>query len=309
MTIRRNPIVVRAALALLLALISFARPLGAQEVDWAAFTEVYERASASYSAGNLERAEREYLEAAEMNPTAPETFFMLGIISMQQERRHEAARRFRQSLETNRRYPPARNQRPSRLRNDRDSFAGLTTLAGGMLQDADASTADSLLAYALTLVPHSRDALHYRALALNATQQWAELTAVTERLLEVDPLNEAAMTMLYNSYAGQAASGMDEMALRAREMSDRIRTMPLKMVELTSEEENEGQVIVSGRVVGGTMQPGRRVHITVTLSDAAGRRAGIGTATVVAPAEGQSVAFRLSIRVNQPPYALSYTVR
>lgn len=309
MTIRRNPIVRRAVLALLLALISFARPVDAQEVDWAAYSAASDRAAAAYAAGDLEGAEEGYLEAARINPTASESFFNLGLIAMRSERRHEAARRFREAMDTHRRFPPAGNQRAARLSTDRDAFAAINTLAGAMLQDSDASTADSLLAYVLELVPHSRDALYYRALALNSMQQWAEVTAVANRLLEVDPLNEAAMTMLYNSYAGQAQSGMDEMAMAAREVRDRIENMPLKMTELAFQSEDERQVVLAGRVTGGTMERGRRVRLTFTLTDAAGRRVGTGTTTVVAPAAGQSVAFQVPVRVSQPPYAVSYTFR
>lgn len=304
----RTPIVRRSALALLLALISFARPLGAQEVDWEAFAQVYERASAAFTAGDLDEAERGYLEAAEINPTAPESFFNLGLIEMRRERRHAAARRFRQALETHREYPPARNQRAVRITNDRDAFSGLVLIAGGMLQNSDASTADSLLAYALTLVPHSRDALHYRAYALNAMMEWAELTDVATRLLEVDPLSEAGMTMLYNSYAGQAVNGMDRMATAAREASARMEQMPLIVSDLVVQPE-ERQMTITGRVTGGTMEPGRRVRLTFTLTDAEGERVGGGTATVVAPARGQSVAFQLPVRTSRPAYAFRYEWR
>jgi tetratricopeptide (TPR) repeat protein len=143
------------------------------------------------------------------------------------------------------------------------------------------------LASTLRVFPNPRNQTFNYLWAVYGDKQWGEVLKAGERLLEMDPLNAEALTML------QEAAERTGDSRRASELARRLEAMPVRLERLLLVQEGE-HVTLRGAVVGVSGTPDEPVRLEVTISHGT---SGIGTQVVEirTPARGQEVALHVKM--------------
>lgn len=128
-----------------------------------------------------------------------------------------------------------------------------------------------------------REAWTNYSFALYRQERWNDVIPVTQRLLELDPLNENAMLVLAEAYR-QLNRGNEGVQIR-----ERIRDAAIYVEELGIRYEGE-TAIASGQVVGNAARAGTPIRLEVTFTGPGGDL-GTQTVTVTAPAKGEKAPF------------------
>ncbi len=128
-----------------------------------------------------------------------------------------------------------------------------------------------------------REAWTNLSFALYKQQRWNDVIPATQRLLELDPLNENAMLVLAEAY--RALNRPNE-GLQIRE---RIRDVPVYVQGLAMNYEND-VATAAGEVVGNTARAGTPIRMEITFTGLGGDL-GTQTVTVSAPAKGERAPF------------------
>lgn len=128
-----------------------------------------------------------------------------------------------------------------------------------------------------------REAWTNYSFALYRQERWNDVVPVTQRLLELDPLNENAMLVLAEAYR-QLDRGNEGVQIR-----ERIRDVPVYVENLAIRYEGD-TAIATGQVVGNAAGAGTPVRLEVTFTGPSGDL-GTQTVTVAAPAKGERAAF------------------
>lgn len=134
--------------------------------------------------------------------------------------------------------------------------------------------------------PHSRDAWYNYVNALFAAEEWEELAAAGDRLLEVDPLGENAGLIVARAHL---ESG-DEAA--ARNLVGRVDGLPVHLEQLSLQRSGTSSV-VRGRVVGNAAEPGSDVRLRFVFYGPESRL-GSRSVTVSAPSPDEESGFEVS---------------
>lgn len=128
-----------------------------------------------------------------------------------------------------------------------------------------------------------REAWTNLSFALYKQQRWTDVVPATQRLLELDPLNENAMLVLAEAYR---AMNRPNEGLQIRE---RIRDTPVYVQGLALRYEGDAASAV-GEVVGNMARAGTPVRMEITFTGPGGDL-GSQTVTVSAPAKGERAPF------------------
>lgn len=128
-----------------------------------------------------------------------------------------------------------------------------------------------------------REAWTNLSFALYRLERWNDVVPATQRLLELDPLNENAMLVLAEAYR-QLERGNEGVQIR-----ERIRDVPVYVTVQGLRTEGEVSV-ASGEVTGNAARAGTPIRMEITFTGPGGDL-GTETVSVVAPAKGEKVPF------------------
>ena len=146
--------------------------------------------------------------------------------------------------------------------------------------------------------PNSRDAWYNYANSLYASDQFAALIPVAEKLLSLDPLNEDAALILARAYK---EGKQQPKALATLEKNE---ALPVKVKD-PSMRLGAGKTTISGNVIGNKAAPGTPITLRFTFySD--GATLGSQQVTVNAPAKDAAAPFELTFENATAPVAYSY---
>lgn len=133
-----------------------------------------------------------------------------------------------------------------------------------------------------------REAWTNYSFALYRQERWSDVVPVTQRLLELDPLNENAMLVLAEAYR-QLNRGNEGVQIR-----ERIRDLPV-YVESPALRYDGDVAVASGQVVGNAGRAGTPVRLEITFTGSKGDL-GTQTVTVATPAKEQKVPFEARLQ-------------
>jgi len=142
--------------------------------------------------------------------------------------------------------------------------------------------------------PRSRDAWYNYVNALFAAEEWARITSVGDRLLDVDPLGENAGLIVARAHleAGDEAA--------ARRLVERVDAAPVYLEGL--ELQRSGAVsVVRGRVAGNGAEPGSVVRLRFVFYGPEGRL-GRRTVSLEVPSPDAMSRFEVSVEGRAEAY-------
>jgi tetratricopeptide (TPR) repeat protein len=183
--------------------------------------------------------------------------------------------------------------------------------AGQQINDKHFAEADALLRDLLRVDPNNRNMLYYRSLALYSQQRWSDLLPVTEKELQVDPLNGNEWLIAFSAHKGMAdaARAQNNTAAEQQHRMAAIHLQNPDSLQVTVDQVglsiSGSTVTVRGVVTGAAARPGTAVKLEFTLTSPAGD-VGTGTVTVAAPARGQTANFEVPIQTTGSPTSFRY---
>lgn len=184
---------------------------------------------------------------------------------------------------------------------------------GGQLfnQDRSAQAVDVLSAVRAA-DPQNHDAVYWTALALYKLQRWSDLAPVTQRVVELGPLNYNAFMLLHDAHKSMAdaAKAQNNTAQETQRRQAAVQAstagsaLPVQMesVQLST---NGTTTTVRGTVSGGAAAAGTAVRVEFILSTPGGD-VGTGTVNIAAPAQGATATFELPVQVTAGPTGYRY---
>lgn len=184
---------------------------------------------------------------------------------------------------------------------------------GGQLFNQDRSAqAVEVLSAVRTADPQNHDAVYWTALSLYKLQRWNDLAPVTQRVVELGPLNYNAFMLLHDAHKSLAdalkaqnnTAQEQQRRQAALQASTAGNALPVQM-ESVQHSTNGSTTTVRGTVSGGAAAAGTAVRVEFTLSTPSGD-VGSGTVNIAAPAQGATATFELPIQVTAHPTGYRY---
>ena len=246
----------------------------------------------------------------------PDAYYNLGVVYSQRGDLTQATAAYREALTVLDRMTPDTSaaEMTSRAETRQNSLAGLLSVGARQFQAEQYGPAIEVFRQLTTIDQHNRDAWYNYALALYKQERWADLTPIAQRVVQIDPLNENARIILFNSYKGQAeASGQNTAGQRALQnqalkVLEEVEALPVHVDEIRFETPDGGQPMLTGKVIGNKANAGTQVALAFTFYGPAGQ-VGTQSTTVAAPAKGQSASFQVPLPAGQTVTSFSYTFR
>lgn len=160
------------------------------------------------------------------------------------------------------------------------------TIAVGLYQSDQFAQSARAFKLAEDILPNHREIVFNRAQALYLSENWAELLAATERLLEIDAFNPMvyrfrAFGLLQTGESG-AATAVDQ---QGQDLPFSLENLSLQFAE--------NQYAVVGQMVNRTLQPGASVQFRFTYYTLTGEEAGSRDITIQAGPQGEAQIFQV----------------
>jgi tetratricopeptide (TPR) repeat protein len=188
------------------------------------------------------------------------------------------------------------------LRDSALTATNLYSIGVGLYEVADYRDAAKALAGAADKGPEDRDALEGWARSLVMDSAYAQVPAVAERWIALDPNNESAYVLEAQALKQQ---GDDR---RAEELTTRVRALEVTVAGLDLERGREGGATVTGTMTNMKLDAGARVSITFTFYDALGDALGTRSRTLTMGDQGQQQDFSVDFDSDVEVGGYGYTV-
>ncbi len=248
----------------------------------------------------------------------PDAFYNLGVVYSQRGDLTQATAAYRQTLTVldQMAADTSATEMATRAETRQNALAGLLSVGARQFQAEQYGPAIEVFRQLTTIDQNNRDAWYNYALALYKQERWADLTPIAQRVVQIDPLNENARIILFNSYKGQAeAAEQARNTARQREIQNQalrvleeVEALPVHVDEIRFETPEGGQATLTGKVIGNKANAGTQVTLNFTFYGPAGQ-VGTQSTTVAAPAKGQSANFTVPLPAGQTVTSFSYTHR
>lgn len=283
-----------------------------------AWATAFQAGLEAYQANDTATAVASWQRANQLYTGRPDAFYNLGVLYSQRGDLAQADRMYREAIAIVDRMPADTSaaEMTARAETRQNSLAGLLSLGARQFQAEQYAPAIEIFRYLTGLDQNNRDAWYNYALALYKQERWDDLVPIAQRVTQIDPLNENARIILFNAYKGQAeAAGAARNTARQREVQNQalrvleeVEALPVFVDEIRFESPEGGQPVLTGKVVGNKASAGQQVTLNFTFY---GPRGQVGTqsATVAAPAKGQSANFQVPLPAGQVVTSFSYTQR
>jgi len=185
--------------------------------------------------------------------------------------------------------------------------------AGQQINEQKYAEADAMLRDLQRVDASNRNVLYYRSLVLYKMERWADLLPITEKVTQIDPLNENEWLIAFAAHKGLADAAKAQNNTQA-EQQHRMAAIHLQnpdSLQVTVDQVglaiNGSSVTVRGVVKGAAARPGTAIKLEFTLTAPTGD-VGTGTVTVAAPARGQTANFELPVAVTASPTTFRYRI-
>lgn len=276
------------------------------------FAQAFARGAHAYNAGDMQGAERAFLDALGTGHPDPGAYYNLGVIYGSQGRLDEATRSYEQALRV------AQSPEAARLGvAHRDAWTntliGLLSIGTQYFEAGDFLSALHLFRRITVAEPLHRDAAYNEALTLRQLGRWHELAPVARRLVGLDPLNHQARMFVYEAEsqiavaAGAQGNRAAEAVYRGRAQATLATAAQLPVFLDRVQFSFQGGVTrISGQLGGGTRPAGRPVPLELTLYGPWSTRMGGATVTLAAPAPGTATPFLAQAATPALPTSLTY---
>lgn len=246
----------------------------------------------------------------------PDAYYNLGVVYSQRGNLDQAVQAYREAIAVVDRMPAdtAAEEMASRDETRQNSISGLLSVGARQFQAEQFGPATEVFRYLTTLDQNNRDAWYNYALALYKQERWADLVPVAQRVVQIDPLNENARIILFNAFKGQAEAAPQNTAAQRELQNQALRTLeevealPVHLDEIRFESPEGGQPVLTATVTGSKANAGQQVTLNFTFYGS-GNQVGTQTATVAAPAKGQTTTLRVPLPAGQTVTSFSYTYR
>lgn len=136
---------------------------------------------------------------------------------------------------------------------------------------------------ALALEPYRPQSLVFLAHSLYQGERYDTLSVVAQRLIEFYPCNGDNFALLAQSYREL------EKPQQALEVLQRREALPIEFVDISLE-----NGVAFGQLKSRKLEAGAPIEVEFTFYDAAGNAMGTGYLSIVAPAQGEQVPFRVA---------------
>ncbi|HEV2145859.1 MAG TPA: tetratricopeptide repeat protein [Longimicrobiaceae bacterium] len=271
----------------------------------------------AYQAGDTATALASWQRANALFEGRPDAHYNLGVVYSQRGDFPAAINAYRQAITIVDRMPAdtSAEEMATRAETRQNAMAGLLSVGARQFAANQFDPAVEVFRHLTTIDPNNRDAWYNLALALYKQERWDDLVPIATRVVQIDPLNENARIILFNAYKGQAeAAQRANNTARQREIQNQalrtleeVEALPVFVDEIRFEGTEGGQAQLTGRVIGNRATAGQQVRLNFTFFGPNGQ-VGTQTATVAAPAKGQSTPFQVPLPAGQPVTSFSYTV-
>ncbi len=248
----------------------------------------------------------------------PDAYYNLGVVYSQRGDLTQATAAYREALTVLDRMAPdtSATEMSTRAETRQNSLAGLLSVGARQFQAEQYGPAIEVFRQLTTIDQNNRDAWYNYALALYKQERWADLTPIAQRVVQIDPLNENARIILFNSFKGQAeAAEQARNTARQREIQNQalrvleeVEALPVHVDEIRFDTPEGGQPTLTGKVIGNKANAGTQVTLNFTFYGPTGQ-VGTQSTTVAAPAKGQSANFTVPLPAGQTVTSFSYTFR
>jgi tetratricopeptide (TPR) repeat protein len=247
----------------------------------------------------------------------PDAYYNLGVVYAQRGDATRAVDAYRQALTVLERMPAdtAAAETQARAETRQNVLSGLLAVGARQFQEEQYAPASETFRFLTGIDPNNRDAWYNYALALYKLERWNDLVPVAQKLMAADPLNENARVILFNAYkspseAAKAAGNtarQRELENQAIKIYEELTNLPVYVDEIRFETAEGGAPALTGKVVGNKANAGTPVNLTFTFYGPDGT-VGTQSATVSAPAKGQSTTLRVPLPAGTVT-SFSYTYR
>lgn len=248
----------------------------------------------------------------------PDAHYNLGVVYSQRGDLTRATAAYRETLSVLDRMAAdtSATEMATRAETRQNALAGLLSVGARQFQAEQYGPAIEVFRQLTTIDQNNRDAWYNYALALYKQERWADLTPIAQRVVQIDPLNENARIILFNSFKGQAeAAEQARNTARQREIQNQalrvleeVEALPVHVDEIRFDTPEGGQAVLTGKVIGNRANAGTQVTLNFTFYGPAGQ-VGTQSTTVAAPAKGQSANFTVPLPAGQTVTSFSYTHR
>jgi tetratricopeptide (TPR) repeat protein len=174
------------------------------------------------------------------------------------------------------------------------------TIAVGLYQSDQFVQSARAFKLAEELLPNHREIVFNRAQALYLAEDWTELLAATERLLELDTYNPMVYRFRAFGLLQTGASGP------ATEIDQKGQELPFTLENL-SLQFAEGQYAVVGQMLNRSLQPGASVRFRFTYYTLSGQEAGTRDITLQAGPQGEAQIFQVGAPTTPGLFGYRYT--
>ena len=150
--------------------------------------------------------------------------------------------------------------------------------------------------------PNDRDALEMWTRSLAMDSAYAQVAAVGERWIALDPNNEMAY-ILEAQVVGQQGNRQ-----KSQELVNEVQDLKVTVADLSIDRPPEGGATVTGTMTNKKLAGGAQVSITFTFYDDRGNAVGTQSQTVTVGAQGQAQEFRVSFASDAEVGGYGYTL-
>ncbi len=248
----------------------------------------------------------------------PDAHYNLGVVYSQRGDLTRATAAYRETLAVLDRMAAdtSATEMATRAETRQNALAGLLSVGARQFQAEQYGPAIEVFRQLTTIDQNNRDAWYNYALALYKQERWADLTPIAQRVVQIDPLNENARIILFNSFKGQAEAAEQarntarqrEIQNQALKVLEEVEALPVHVDEIRFDTPEGGQAVLTGKVIGNRANAGTQVTLNFTFHGPAGQ-VGTQSTTVAAPAKGQSANFTVPLPAGQTVTSFSYTHR
>lgn len=162
--------------------------------------------------------------------------------------------------------------------------------------------------------PQNADATYWASLAMYKLQRWNDLVTISNRVVELTPLNYNAFMLAHDAHKliADQLKAQGNTAQEGPHRNEAVRmqaageALPVQ-VEQVSISPNGNTATVRGVVIGGAAAAGTPIRLEFHLSTPSGD-VGTGTVNVAAPAKDQRANFELPVQITAAPTGFRYTL-
>jgi tetratricopeptide (TPR) repeat protein len=267
------------------------------EAGEAAWRKLFAEGIAAYQSGDEDGAIAKWEAANRAYDGRPEAYNNIAVILADRGDHERAALVYVNALEVfPRMRAPLDSERGERLASRRDVHQGLLASARELFREGNVAASAAALQALTAADPANRDAFYNLGLALYKLERWADLVPVARRSVELEPLSQAARTLLFNASKGQ---NVPPEAGRSA-----VEALPVHLDEIQMVGAAD-RMTLRGVVTGAAAPEGTPIRLEVTAYDT-GDTVGTGTVTIEAPARGRKAPFSAAIPTSSAATSYSY---